>query len=394
MKFYVNWFDLVIIVLLAGLIWRSIKDGFITQFLMSICFFGGLFLAGWVFPHLLPIHNHTLLTIVNGNLVLVFAMFSGIAGFRLGRYLGFTFAQSWQRRIETGLSVILSLCAGLIAVWLIASMIGRLPFAGFSNSANDSLIVEFLDQRLPPIPAVFAEFDRQLNPNNPPESFIRTPFQTEQNAPIDASAVSGVAATAQYSTVRITSFGCGGIVSGSGFVIAPNLVLTDAHVIAGVHRPIVKYGTQSYAATPVLYDSNNDLAALRLTGLNAKPLTIFSGSVGAGTTAVLLGYPGGNFTVSPAAVLGEAQLFTTNLYGVGTVYRQVYEMKSVIGPGSSGGPMLLLNGQVAGIVFAKPNTVGNYAYALTSTSMRNELQQAKESTRRVNTGACLSSVNN
>jgi uncharacterized membrane protein required for colicin V production len=72
---YINWFDLVIILLLAILVWRGIKGGFITQLLISIGFFGGLFLGGWLFPHILPIHDQTLLAVVNGILVLVFAAY-------------------------------------------------------------------------------------------------------------------------------------------------------------------------------------------------------------------------------------------------------------------------------------------------------------------------------
>jgi uncharacterized protein YacL len=99
-----------------------------------------MFLGGWLFPHLLPIHSQTLLTIVNGNLVLIFAIVMAIIGFHLGQYLHISFTKRRLRYIENALSVILSLSFGLIAIWLITSMIGRLPFAGFSNSANDSLI--------------------------------------------------------------------------------------------------------------------------------------------------------------------------------------------------------------------------------------------------------------
>ena len=390
MKLYINWFDLVIILMLVASVWRGMKAGFVTQFLVNACFFGGLFLGGWLFPYLLPIHDRTLLTIVNGNLVLVFAVYLAIKGFDLGRYIHFSFGKSRPHQLETGLSVLSSLVFGLAAVWLIASMIGRLPFEGFSNSANDSLIVQFLDRHLPPIPAVFAEFNKQLNPNSPPQIFNRTNFQTERYQPIASSAIKSAAAEDERSIVRITSFGCGGIVTGSGFVVAPDLVLTNAHVIAGVHRPIVKYGTQSYAGTPVLYDSSLDLAALRLSGLAAKPLTIFNGEVDAGTTVAVIGYPGGNYTVSPGVVLDNLELFTSTIYGVGTVGRQTYEFKATIAPGSSGGPMVLLDGRVAGIVYAKPASANGYGYALTSKSLLAKLRQAKQSTRRVGTGACLS----
>jgi S1-C subfamily serine protease len=389
-RLYINWFDIVLILFLATLIWQGIKHGFVTQFLVITFFFGGLFLGGWLFPHVLPIHDQTLLTIVNGNLVLIFAAIMAIIGFHLGHNFHISFGKNRWHQLENGLSVIMSLSFGLIAVWLVAAMIGRLPFAGLSNSANDSLIAQVLDQHLPPIPAVFAEFSRQLNPKSIPEIFIHTPLQTEQYVPIASPIAARIASIDEYSVVRITSFGCGGIVTGSGIVVAPNLVLTNAHVIAGVHRPIVKYGTQSYVGTPVLFDYNLDVAILRLSNLPATPLTIFNGTVAPGTGVVVLGYPGGNFTILPAVVSEQTQLVTDNLYNVGTVDRQVYEVQAPVGPGSSGGPMILQNGQVAGVIFARNGALNSYAYALTSTSVLSKVHQAERATRRISTGVCLS----
>jgi S1-C subfamily serine protease len=289
------------------------------------------------------------------------------------------------------LSVMLSLGFGLIAVWLIASMLGRLPFEGLSNSANDSLIVQYLDQHLPPIPAVFAVFSRQIDPNSPPQVFIQTKTQVERYVPNNSPAIRAAAAAAKSSIVRITSFGCGGIIAGSGFVAAPGLVITNAHVIAGAHRPIVKYGSQSYAGTPVLFDPYLDVAVLRLSGLHAKPLTLVNGEVSAGMHVAVLGYPGGNYTVIPGVISNVQYVLGSNLYGVGVVERQVYEVQAVIASGNSGGPMILQNGQVAGVIFGRPDLVNGYGFALTSLSLVSTLQQAQESTRRVSTGVCLSS---
>jgi S1-C subfamily serine protease len=389
--FYINWFDLVIALFLTSVIWRGIIDGFVTQFLVYACFFGSLFLGGWLFPHLLPIHNQTTLTIVNANLVLIFAILLAFVGFEFGRYLHYSFLSKRLHWLETGLSIVLSFAAGLVAVWLIGSMIGRLPFEGFSNSANDALIVQALDQHLPPVPAVFAEFNHQLNPNNSPQIFTHTKFQTQQLLPATSPMVRQAAAMAERSVVRVTSFGCGGLVSGSGFVVAPNLIITSAHVVAGVHRPIVKYGSRSYAATPVLFDADLDLAALRVTDLKATPLNFINKDINDSTQVIILGYPGGNYTVAPGLILDEVWLSGTNIYGIDSIDRLIYEVQVSLQSGNSGGPMILPNGQVAGIIFGKATQTdqNSYGLALPSTEILDEVQQAQTSTRPISAGACL-----
>jgi len=387
-QLYLNWFDIVIILVLLLFIWQGIKQGFVVQFLMSVGFFGGIFLGGWLFPHILRIHDPTIRAVANGNLVLIFAVFLSIVGYSYGQKIHFAMGKTRPHEIEVGVGVVYSIVVGLVVVWLVASLIGRLPFAGFSNSANDSLIVQVLDNYLPPVPAVFAEFNKQLNPNAPPQTYIKNGFQLQYAQATPSPALQSAATIDQDSVVRIASFGCGGIVTGTGFVVGPQLVMTNAHVLAGVERPIVKYGMQSYVGTPLLFDPNLDLAILKVPHLNVPPLTLRNTLVNNGTQSVLLGYPNGNYTVAPAVVLGETQLETTGIYGIGTVIRAVYELSGNIGPGSSGGPMVMSNGQVAGVVFARPQGAGNYAYVLTSQSVIPRLEQAEHSNRKVSTGVC------
>jgi S1-C subfamily serine protease len=389
-QLYINWVDVVILLILGIHTYMGIKRGFVTQTLVIIFFLAGIFLGGWFFPHIIKIHNQTLLTIVNGNTVILFALLLSIPGYIIGNRLHLiTFGKNRMHTLENTLNVILSISFGLIIVWLVASLIGRLPFEGFSNSANDSLIVQILDHSLPPIPAVFAEFGKQIDPNSPSQIFIRTPLQTEKYTPKLTAAEQETANLYAYSTVRITSFGCGGIVSGSGFFVAPHLIMTNAHVIAGVKRPIIKYGTQSYVGNPVLFDSYLDVAILRVDNLNEKPLPLENMTLKPGTEGVALGYPGGNFTETPLVLDNEIQLQTNNLYGIGSVLRDVYVFDGSTDEGSSGGPVVLNNGSVAGVIFAKSSSQNNFAYALTSTSLIDAEHQSLKSFRKVSTGFCL-----
>jgi S1-C subfamily serine protease len=393
MKLYINWFDIAIFLFLLVTIWQAKKNGLVTQFLTAVLFFFGLFFWGWLLPRLLHTNNQTSLAILNGTLVLTLATILALAGYLLGRRFHQSSNKKW-RQAEVKLSVGLSVGAGLITIWMVATMIGRLPFAGFSNSANDALTIQLMDRYLPPLPYVFAEFNHQLNSNNPVQTFTRTKFQTHKFMSTTAPEVKSVADMAEKSVVRMTSFGCGGIVSGSGFVVAPELVLTNAHVIAGVHRPIIKYGSQSYKGVPVVFDSDFDLAFLHVKGLKAQPLQPSDNNASNGATVVIIGYPGGNYTVLSSAVIDKSQVVSTNIYGVDTIDRLAYEVQTPFPLGSSGSPMLLTNGKVAGIIFGNAESLDkkySFGLALPSSYISDELRQAESSTRRVGTGACLAS---
>ncbi|MFI5270840.1 MAG: MarP family serine protease [Candidatus Saccharimonadales bacterium] len=389
-QLYINWVDIIILFLLGLFTYRGIKKGFVTQSLTIIFFIAGIFIGGWFFPHIIKIHDRTLFVIVNSNTVVLFSILMGTLGYILGNRLHFTFGKERMHLLENILNIATSVIFGLIIIWLLASLIGRLPFAGFSNSVNDSLIIQFLDQNLPPVPAIFASLGQQIDPSVPSEIFVKTPLQTQRYTPLLSSEDQQTANQYAYSIVRITSFGCGGIVSGSGFVIGPQLVMTNAHVIAGVKRPIIKYGTQSYAGNPVFYDSSLDVAILRVDGLKAKPLVLDNKTLSSGTKGIALGYPGGNFTATPVVFDSNIQLQSNNLYGMGTVERDVYIFDGYTNEGSSGGPIILENGLVAGVVFAKSASQNNVTYALTPNSVKDKVQQSLQSYRKVNTGFCLS----
>jgi S1-C subfamily serine protease len=381
-----NWFDLIIVLFLLTFAWAGLRIGFVTLLFMLTGFFASLFAAGWLLPHVLPIHDHTLQTIVSGNLVLIVALYMGFKGFDLGRELHWSVVRGYEP-IEKILGVVVSASGALLLVWLGSTALARLPFAGLSNSVSDALIVQSLDRHLPPVPAVFAEFDRLVNPNSPSHLVLETrPKSVSQTHPSLTSAGSEIAGA---STVRITSFGCGGVVSGSGFVIAPDTVVTAAHVIAGVKRPIIKDNGRSLEGVPIYFNRNLDLAALKVPGLHDRPLIISRDNIKDNTVVSAVGYPHGDYASTIGVVRDRQQLFGRNIYDIGLIKREVYEVQVDIDEGTSGGPVVLPDGQVIGILFAKSQLVENYAYALTTPSLIDELTQIQHSIRRVNTGACL-----
>jgi S1-C subfamily serine protease len=388
-----NWIDLIIVVCLGLAVAEGLRIGILSQLFVITGFFVTLFVAGWIFPHVVRFHDLTLRTMVNATLVLLTAAYGAVRSFDLGQDIHWSFRLGKLRKnrgletAETVLGSLPGLVAGIVLVWLLGVMIGRLPFVGLSNSVNDARIVQQLTRRLPPVPAVFAQFDAHIDPNAQP--YISIPSKPQTSFDYDPQAVQAASAKAAPSMVRITSFSCGGIVAGSGFVVAPGLIATDAHVIAGSQRPIVKYGGKSYEAVPVHFDATLDLAILRVRGLAAPPLALVPGNITLGTTVAVLGYPGGNYRAAPGIVRDTRATAGASIYSMGSFGRGVYLVQTHVDYGSSGGPIIMPDGRAAGIIFSKSVDADNVAYALTSVHINTALQRAKTSQRRVGTGACM-----
>lgn len=383
----INWVDILIVAAIGIAVAKAIQMGIYSQLGAVLGFFLGLFFAGWLFPHLLGfIDDRTLLTLINVNLVLIFAFYCGLKGYDLGTKLHSKSKSKKPKSIESFTGVIVAVISVLIIAWLVGATIGRLPFEGLSNSASDAYIVQKMNHHMPPVPAVLAEFNRLVDPNSEPYNF-------EEGKSIPKVAYSQAefekAKGAGESVVRITSFGCGGIAAGSGFTFAPELVATNAHVIAGVKRPIVKYQGRSYEGVPVLFDKGLDMAVVKVKGLPARPLSLDKQHITDGSTVAVLGYPGGNYTAIPGVVRNDIQLFGRNIYDLGVFNRDVYEIQTNVEPGSSGGPIVTSSGKVAGVIFAKSDEIDGYAYALTAEGISHNTDRAQKLKQRVSTGACL-----
>jgi S1-C subfamily serine protease len=191
--------------------------------------------------------------------------------------------------------------------------------------------------------------------------------------------------------VKIEGVGCGQIQEGSGFVVAANLVVTNAHVVAGIQSPRVIDHAGSHRSVPIFFDPSFDLSVLRTTGLTDPPLHVLDSNVGRGTQGAVLGYPGGGpFDVEPAGVMAEFTATGRDIYGQGLTSRPVYELQAVVRPGNSGGPLVEPNGTVVGVVFSRSASDPNIGYALASHDVNTRVQQAEATNSPSGTGSCAS----
>jgi S1-C subfamily serine protease len=172
---------------------------------------------------------------------------------------------------------------------------------------------------------------------------------------------------------------------GSGFVYAPQHVLTNAHVVAGAQSVTVA----GQRAKVVVFDPERDVAVLYVPGLHAPLMHFASKPANSGQPAVVLGYPeNGPFTARSARVRGESTVRGSDIYGTGSVQRSIYSVRSVVRSGNSGGPLMAYNGRVLGMVFATALDSPDTGFALTDQEIRGRARQGAGKVTAHGTGGC------
>ena len=320
----------------------------------------------------------------------------------LGRLLGAHSGRFLHRvrlgPVDSAFGAVVAVVVALVVAWLMATLVQASQFTALDRSVQQSRIVRALDATLPPIPTVFARIERFLAHSGFPVVFAGLPPQTAApvTLPTDASARAAVL-RAEGSTVQVEGAGCGVIQEGSGFVVAPGLVVTNAHVVAGIPAPSVIDSTGRHPATAALFDPELDIAVLRVPGLDDPALAVQSTVVARGTTGVVMGYPGGGpLTARKAGVAAPFDAVGLDIYGNSQTTREIYELDAVVQPGNSGGPLVasgdpnIANGTVIGVVFARSTTNTDVGYALAMPAVMADVARAQAARATVGTGACVS----
>jgi len=388
-----NGLDLVVLVLLAA----SAVAGFRRGALLQILAYGGL-VAGLVAGALL---GPPLASLARSHLAqagIAVALLLGGAG--IGNALGWL-AGTWVRThahrtrfrsVDAAGGSLVSVVATLLAVWFIALNLVNGPFALVAREIRGSVIVRDLGTALPEPPSVLGDVRKFFNRFGFPEVFSGLPPAPAGPVKLPTQAEARQASrAAEASTVRVVGRACGEIQSGSGFVVADHYILTNAHVVAGVGAlQVQEQNGDSQTATPVLYDPRTDLAVLYVSLTPGPPLPLDPQLVARGAAGATLGYPGGGgLTIDRAAVRRPIDAVGRDIYGRHSVEREVYELQADIVPGDSGGPFVLADGSVAGVVFAASTTEQGVGYAIASTDVIPDVQQAVGTTVPASTGACV-----
>ncbi len=384
--------DIIIIMVALLVAARGVATGFARQLGSMGGFIIGLFLGAALAS---PISD--LLPAGGGRALLALVVFFGVAltvaavGELAGDSLSEVLERYRMRPIDASLGAAAGIIFVLVATWLFSAIFAQSAGSVWAQEIQNSRIVQTLDAQLPPAPEIVARLERQFNSSSFPRVFAG--LEPSPAPPVtgpDAAAVNAAAAAGRAATVKIEGFGCGGIIEGSGFVVGPGMVATNAHVVAGIDHPMVIDSNGEHRADVVMFDPDMDFAVLRTSGLAAAPLSLATTDVSRGTVGAVLGYPGGGpFSVSSAAVLQRESALGRDIYDSSLTQRDIYVLQAIVRPGNSGGPLITPGGKVVGIVFAMSTTDSSVGYALTSAEVQPDLSQARTSGA-VSTGQCIS----
>ena len=385
-----DWFLVVLVLAYA-------VSGYWQGFIAGAFATGGLLLGGlfgiWLAPRLLGDAKPALWVSLAALFVVLVCASFGQAVFQ---YVGAKIRSriKWQpvRALDAVGGAALSMAAVLVVAWALGVAVSgaRLPWA--SREVRSSVVLERVNGVMP------ADAVEALNSFNDVVGSSFFPRYLEPFAPeriVEVGPPPGRVARdpdvqrAERSVFKVRGENdCGRGVEGSGFLYGPDRVMTNAHVVAGVDKPVVLVGDTEKPATVVYYDPETDIAVLAIDGEDG-PFLRFDREGRPNEPAAVLGYPqDGPYNVQAARIRGEQRLRSPDIYGNGTVVREVYSLRALVRPGNSGGPLVSSAGRVLGVIFAASVTDTDTGYALTSEQVAGAAAQGLTRSTDVDTGAC------
>lgn len=388
-----NIVDIIVILALISSLFRGSQIGLVRQLGSTVGFITGLMLSiplgQWVAG--LGSDDPTLKMLLS-TLTLIIVSFSLMS---IGEFVGLRL----KTRMTTGKivdhidnatgSAMAALTFGL-GLWFATAFISLLPPSSIQLLARQSYTFNVIDRNLPPASQALASLNHLIDPNNTPLVFSGREPSPNANRELPAlTNYQSVLATVSPSVVRIQGIGCGGVVNGSGWVLSPNRVVTNAHVVAGVANPKVYDSNGTHDAEVVHFDAAYDIAVLSVGDLAGKPLPLRKTPVEINSTALIIGFPGGGEQQAQTGIiLDRVDALGRDIYGQAKTIRNVYIMQTTVIPGNSGGPIFDEAGSVIGVVFGTSTTYNNVGYGLTIAQLIDALESAKTTTEALSTGKC------
>ncbi|MEV5052263.1 MarP family serine protease [Arthrobacter sp. LAR12-1-1.1] len=385
--------DLALVVALLSYLIHGLRNGFLVTL-------GGIagFAAGAVAAFVsVPIVSGLVedsgwrLTAIVATAVLLMIVGNGL-GTMIGRQIRsvvpFSPLRAADRLVGGGVNVVVS----ALVMSMLAFSIGALGVPFVSQQLAESKVIRFIDGVTPtPVKASMAQLRSTVIGEGIP-TLLDGFGQGQPVAVPDTSTDTPALNKAAASVLKIagTAYQCGQNQTGTGFVVAPGRVVTNAHVVAGVDEPVVETpGGRALPGRVVYFDSQHDLAVVAVDGLRSEPLAL-AADLPSGSAAAFAGYPhGGPFQSKPATVQDIATVLVPDIYGNNASPEDVYRIAGDVQPGNSGGPLLTMDGQVAGVVFAKATTESSLGFAITMADLGPVAAQAPGLGSAVSSGQCI-----
>ena len=393
-----NIVDWVLIGVLIVFAWAGWRRGFVAGLLSFVGFIGGGLLAAFMLPDVIVEHTDSgfIRVAVLAIAIVLCAVFGQLITSFVGRRLRGGLTWRPARLVDSLAGAALNVLAVAIVGWIVVSAVAYLPESTVTTSVRQSPVLIGLDKLVPDIARnTFTNLRDAVSATAVPRVFSGLAEFTgpDVETPDAQSAKAGGVQSARASVVQVSGDAeeCLSEISGSGFVVAPGYVLTNAHVVAGVSQPRVQVSGQGeyLAAKVVAFDPKLDVAVLLIPKLRATPLPLADNLAASGDPVVALGFPGGgDFTATPARIRAVITARGDDIYGQAGVERELYAFRGQLRPGNSGGPLLRPNGEVVGMVFGAGVGDSKTGYAITAPQLATAIKVAVKRTDEVSTGLC------
>ena len=388
-----NVLDWLLIVLVLAYALSGYWQGFVTgAFATTGLILGGL-VGVWLAPIVLGDANPSLFVSLGALFIVILSASLGQA------VLQFSGARvrdriTWQpvRALDAVGGAALSAVAVLLVSWALGVAVAGAGLGGVSPMVRNSAVLGWVDHRLPD------SADGVLNAFN---NVVGTTFFPRYLEPFAPERIVEVGPGPQRlltdpdvrdaapAVLKVRGENdCGRGVEGTGFVYSPGRMMTNAHVVAGVDSPEVEVNGSSEQAEVVYYNPDLDVAVLEL-DTSGVPTLEFDREAKQADGVAILGYPqDGPFNVQPGRIRAEQRLRSPNIYGDGTVLREVFSLRGLVRPGNSGGPIVSSAGDVVGVVFAASVTDRDTGYAITADQVARSATTGISNDSPVSTGDC------
>ncbi|MDO8382087.1 MAG: MarP family serine protease [Microbacterium sp.] len=384
--------DIVVLVLLLVALIIGFQRGLLASLGTLVGLGIGAVGAYWLMPFVtaaLPWPMWRALAVIAATLLLLAgcAALGSAAGNALRRGVDRTPLRGIDRLLGGGLTLV----AAALAVSLVGSGLAATGTPIVSTAIASSRVLTVIESIVPrPLQAGLAELrGAVLGDAIPTLGGLLLPGTAEVQPPVQLDDPELAEAAASVARITGVAYACGLSSSGSGFVIAADRVVTNAHVVAGVDRPVVELpGREARDGRVVYFDPIGDIAVIAVDDLDAEPLDVVP-VLPAGSSAAVQGYPhGGPFESMSAAVLAVGTVPVPDIYDESSNLREIYTLEANVRPGNSGGPLLTADGDVAGLVFARGGEQESRGYASTSTELAPIVTGAAGWQSPVSSGTC------
>ncbi|MDQ1216034.1 MarP family serine protease [Microbacterium arborescens] len=384
--------DVIVVILLVGFFAIGVTRGLVAIAGSLAGLVIGSLLAVWAVPLIAPgVADWEYRSLVLAVCAIAIIVLCAVLGTAIGAALRRGVDRAKLRVLDRILGAGGATIAGGLVLLLGAGAITASGMPLVATAVASSRVLSFIDGLTPdPVDSALAEVRGFVIDEGIPRIGELLRPEVEPTAPavaLDDPELQRAAAS--VARISGTAYACGVSMTGSGFVAADGLIVTNAHVVAGVDTPVVELpGRDAREGRVVYFDPVDDLAVVAVSNLGATPLPVVP-PVAAGAAVAVQGYPlGGPFTSGAAFVLSVGSAPVPDIYDQSSTPREIYALDADVRPGNSGGPLLTDAGEVAGVVFARGADGERRGYAMTTTELLPVLAGVSADAPAVRPGSC------